>query len=291
MRFFNTIYTYLSQCLELMKIECSIFFWSRRWPLLFSMRARRELREGREGIFSLTISLIVKILLIDGGRGNIAFDTIERLFRDALGLDTKHTLLAMEIYQRELHSQKPFKEVIDQYFYFSKQHPVLLENLIDILYMAARADGVVCIEESRILDIAINTFNLSKQEVLRIKNRRVALEEIFLQKKRLEQEIFSRDSYGFRKEHFRDSRSQSQRSRSFYSQQGYRAPSGKQRECAYTILGASPKDSKVTIKKRYRKLVKKYHPDRLISQGLPEEMIHVYTERFRKIQKAYEEIV
>jgi len=58
----------------------------------------------------------------------------------------------------------------------------------------------------------------------------------------------------------------------------------------YSILGCSRSDSDETIKTSYKKLVKDYHPDVIASKGLPEEFTRFATEKFREINKAYEEI-
>ena len=59
-------------------------------------------------------------------------------------------------------------------------------------------------------------------------------------------------------------------------------------ESAYQILEISSQASNDLIKKAYRKMVKKYHPDKL--QHLGEEHVKVAEEKFRKVQKAYESI-
>jgi DnaJ like chaperone protein len=59
---------------------------------------------------------------------------------------------------------------------------------------------------------------------------------------------------------------------------------------AYHVLGCSSEDSVDTIKKRYRKLVQDYHPDKIASKGLPEEFNQLAHEKFREIQDAYETI-
>lgn len=59
---------------------------------------------------------------------------------------------------------------------------------------------------------------------------------------------------------------------------------------AYQALGVKKEDSDADIKKAYRRLVREYHPDKLMGQGLPEEMIKEATERSQEIQTAYDTI-
>jgi len=58
----------------------------------------------------------------------------------------------------------------------------------------------------------------------------------------------------------------------------------------YKILGTSKSASPGEIKKAYRKLVSQYHPDKLISRGLPEEMMELAKTRVREINTAYDQI-
>ncbi|PID46832.1 MAG: co-chaperone DjlA [Proteobacteria bacterium] len=57
---------------------------------------------------------------------------------------------------------------------------------------------------------------------------------------------------------------------------------------AYQALGVTEDVSDSVLKKKYRKLMGEFHPDRLIGQGLPEDMIKVATERAKEIQAAYD---
>ncbi|RCL83146.1 MAG: molecular chaperone DjiA [Alphaproteobacteria bacterium] len=58
----------------------------------------------------------------------------------------------------------------------------------------------------------------------------------------------------------------------------------------YKILLSKSSDSDAEIKKKYFKLVKEYHPDSLVSKGLPEEFLKFANERLANINEAYERI-
>ncbi|MBT7227587.1 MAG: DnaJ domain-containing protein, partial [Gammaproteobacteria bacterium] len=64
-----------------------------------------------------------------------------------------------------------------------------------------------------------------------------------------------------------------------------------QLSAAYTALGVKQSNSDSQIKRAYRKLISDNHPDKLIGQGMPEDMVKLATERTQEIQKAYELIV
>jgi len=59
---------------------------------------------------------------------------------------------------------------------------------------------------------------------------------------------------------------------------------------AYKALGISKDSTDAEIKRAYRKLISQYHPDKLIGQGLPEDMIAMATEQAKEIQLAYDMI-
>jgi DnaJ like chaperone protein len=58
----------------------------------------------------------------------------------------------------------------------------------------------------------------------------------------------------------------------------------------YAVLGVRPTDPDDVIKQHYRKLVQDYHPDKIISKGLPEEFVKFANDKFREIQQAYDAI-
>lgn len=80
-----------------------------------------------------------------------------------------------------------------------------------------------------------------------------------------------RDSIGSDMEDFRDE--------NFHSDNLY---------ALYEILEISPSDDKQAIKKQYRKLATKYHPDKYAGKELPIDMVKFAEERFKDINYAYD---
>jgi DnaJ like chaperone protein len=59
-------------------------------------------------------------------------------------------------------------------------------------------------------------------------------------------------------------------------------------EHTYAALGLTPDATDEEIRRTYRQLVQEYHPDRIVSQGMPQEFVEYATERFQEIQQAWE---
>jgi len=57
---------------------------------------------------------------------------------------------------------------------------------------------------------------------------------------------------------------------------------------AYKALGVTKDSTDAEVKRAYRKLMSQYHPDKLIGQGMPEDMIAIATEQAKEIQLAHD---
>ena len=59
---------------------------------------------------------------------------------------------------------------------------------------------------------------------------------------------------------------------------------------AYAALGVEESASDRDVKQAWRRLMSQYHPDKLIAEGMPEDMVKMATERTQEIQNAWEHV-
>ena len=69
---------------------------------------------------------------------------------------------------------------------------------------------------------------------------------------------------------------------------GGQANSATAMDDAYKALGITKDNTDAEIKRAYRKLISQYHPDKLIGQGMPTDMIAMATEKAKEIQQAHD---
>lgn len=148
----------------------------------------------------------------------------------------------------------------------SRDNPGLIRLFIDIQYRVAKVDGL----SSKKQEALNNIFSLLGFAPLHRQSRFY--------------EDFFHDST-YKQTH----QQQQQNTSSSSHRRSYHTP-GNMLDHAYGILGITPTASQQDVKKAYRRLISKNHPDKLIAKGLPEDIIKKANERTQKIRKAYEQI-
>lgn len=68
------------------------------------------------------------------------------------------------------------------------------------------------------------------------------------------------------------------------------ASAGLSLDRAYDVLGVDAAATDSEVKKAYRRLLSQHHPDKLVSKGLPEEMMKVAAQKTHEIKQAYEKV-
>lgn len=72
--------------------------------------------------------------------------------------------------------------------------------------------------------------------------------------------------------------------------QGSTAPRAPSLEDAYAVLGVDRNASDAEVKKAYRRLMSRHHPDKLAANGLPQDMVELAEEKTREIRAAYDQV-
>ncbi|WP_276921676.1 co-chaperone DjlA [Frischella perrara] len=189
-------------------------------------------------------------------------------YMDQLQLDNEKRKLAQDSFNRGKSQGYPLRERLRelyiQYRYRKKVLMVFCEQLIQ----AALNDGYLDDKEKIILDIVAEEFHISKTQMA-----------LYIQ--------MIMASYQFQRQQYSYRNQQSQQNH--YHQRYYQhTESINELNNAYKILGVNASDDIATIKRAYRKLMNEHHPDKLVSKGLPKEMLEAAKKRAQEIQLAYD---
>ena len=169
---------------------------------------------------------------------------------DEMQLSDAHRRLARRLFREGRAADFPVGEVLDQLRRECRYSGHLVTMFVEILLHAAFADGELHARERALLESVCARLRLPPGEL-----------------DRLEATV--------RAEH--------------------RARSGKPSDAlspgdAYAILGVDETCSDAELKRAYRRMMSRHHPDKLMAKGLPEEMMRVATEKTRDIKAAYDRL-
>lgn len=187
--------------------------------------------------------------------GRVSEDEIRRareiMHRMNLNEQMRHT--AIKLFNQGKQPDFPLMEVMEQFRSECHRRRNLMQMFVEILLHACYADGSIHPAEREVLEKVASQLGFSSLELQHL-------------------EALVRNA-----QHFGG------------GFDGETAVSAKDtlRE-AYEILGVSEDSSDAEVKKAYRRMMSQHHPDKLVSKGLPEEMIRLATEKTQEIKKAYE---
>ncbi|MDO6695026.1 co-chaperone DjlA [Aliiglaciecola sp. 3_MG-2023] len=156
----------------------------------------------------------------------------------------------------------PVEEVLREFKASCHGRRDVLQVFLEILIQAAFVDGKLDKKEQHVLESAARHLGFKEHEFLYLLSM-------------YEAEI------RFRTGQAGGSRGRTHSQQPHYSQQQSLAD-------AYKILGVNENDDGRTIKKAYRKLMTEYHPDKLVSKGLPKQAIEIAKNKAQDIQSAYD---
>ena len=169
---------------------------------------------------------------------------------DELQLGDAHRQLAQRLFQEGRSRDFPVGDVLDQLRRECRYSSHLITMFVEILLHAAYADGELHGEERALLESICARLRLPDGELDRLETT-------------------------VRAEHHARSGKPS----------GALSPAD-----AYAILGVDESCSDAELKRAYRRMMNRHHPDKLVAKGLPEEMMRIATEKTREIKAAYDRL-
>ena len=203
--------------------------------------------------FAATFVVMGRLAKADG---HVTRDEIQAAdaLMDQMGLSPRLKQVARNLFNQGKQPDFDLDEVLDQFRQECHRRRSLLRIFIEIQLQAAYADGFLHPDERQLLLHICETLGFTRFE-FNVLEAMVRAEQ-----------------------HFR--RVASARPE---------RPGLRLRD-AYALLNVNPNADAAEIKRAYRRLMSQHHPDKLVSKGLPEEMLKVATQKTQDIKAAYETV-
>lgn len=206
--------------------------------------------------FSATFSIMGHIAKADG---HVTKDEIAmaRQIMDHMKLDAEQKRAAIELFNKGKQADFDLDGVLAQFKQVAHRRTTLLQMFLEIQLHAALADGKIDSDEQLIINKIAQRLGFSTRHIEQL--TALVRSNLGLGGNRY--------NYGYAEAH----KSQAELLKE-----------------AYEILGIKRSASDAEVKKSYRRLMNQHHPDKLVSKGLPEEMIQMATEKTQQIKAAYD---
>jgi len=191
--------------------------------------------QKQEAIFAAGfIALCAKMAKADGIVTREEINVFKKSFRVPPN-DAKRVAWLFDQAKKEMDGYEGYANQLYSNFY---NQPAVLEQIVDLLFHIAMADGIMHPAEMDYLNEVAQIFMISESDFSRISESHMVA--------------------------------------------GKSDP--------YTILGVSYDATDKQVKSAYRKLIKEHHPDLLMAQGVPEELIEVATNKMAIVNNSYDKI-
>ncbi len=255
---------------------CWYFFWHPDWQFfdrgLASHFANPHLlyhQEKREVVqkmfFQATFSVLGYLAKVDGRVSEQEIKMAELLMAE-MGLSKEQKKLAKYLFNEGKNPAFKLESALVHLRKVCHDNRELLKLFIDIQYRAAMIDGLSQ-PKIKALDLIFSYLGFAPLH----------------QQYRFYEDFTGTSSHHHSKQE-RSSSSSSQQRQSAYQP----PPPPNSLAQAYALLECSESATRQEVKKAYRRLLSRNHPDKLIAQGLPEEMIKIANNKTHQIMKAYE---
>ncbi len=244
-----------------------------------AQRKRREfIKENREQIgsyyFKTTFLLAGHVSAADGIVCQGERRKLNQRFV-ALKLDDEQIQVANDYFQQGQCADFNVGVALDEFVRMCGDIPALCESLLTTQCMFAEASGEVSMAEFRIIECVAKRLDLQRQfdELLAEFKLRAEVHAEEIAREKMQERLRQRDK--------RRSEAEKERVNKKLS------PEKRNLKLAFAVLGLGENASITEIKRAYRAQIKRHHPDTLLANGYPEELLIEATKRSAEINKAY----
>lgn len=208
-----------------------------------------SLRVAQNQLMDSTFSIMGAICKTDGVVTRNEIDMVEQIF-NMLGLGEEQRAQARSAFNRGKQPGFDLDSAVDSFAALTRGRGALLQLFLQLQCMAIAADGKVDRAEHEMLVRIARRLGFSEQDVRQL-------------------EALLRAAPGG-------------------AAGGGAQASATRLDDAYEALGITAAATDSEVKRAYRKLISKNHPDKLAARGLPQSMRAVAEERSRELNKAYD---
>ena len=200
--------------------------------------------------FTSTFSIMGYLAKSDGRVSEQEIHTARHVMSQ-MRLSEEQKAAAMHLFNKGKQSDFPFEEVLEQFRRECARRTSLIQMFLEIMVSTAMADGVLHAEEKKLLYQISDHLHYPRKFFERLLSMVQG------------QQHYAHNTQGSGRVTLKD---------------------------AYAVLGVDEGASDGDIKKAYRRLMNQHHPDKLVSKGLPEEMMTIAKEKTQEIKAAYEDV-
>ncbi|MBL4910536.1 MAG: co-chaperone DjlA [Alteromonadaceae bacterium] len=211
---------------------------------------------ARQAAFFYTSFSIMGYVAKANGRVSEHEIAFARTYMNKLGLQAELRQQAQDAFREGKMAGFPAVERLKSFKRSCGNRHDLLLMFLEIQIQLAFADGELDNFERQALHTIANTLGFSSEDLNKLLEMIVAGAEFHQQS----------GTHGF----------------------GQKTASTSQLNNAYKVLGVDDKASTQELKKAHRKLMAQHHPDKLVSKGLPPEMMEMAKQKTQDIQAAYD---
>lgn len=199
--------------------------------------------------FTATFSVMGRLAKADGRVSQDEIRQAQAVMAE-MDLDASMRRTAVSLFDQGKSDDFPLEDVLDQFRRECHGRSTLIRVFIEIQLQAAYADGVMDRAERELLVHICHRLGFSELEFHRLEQMARA------------------------ERHFAGGRAAQKR--------------GPSLEDAYALLGITAGAKDAEVKRAYRRLMSQHHPDKLVSKGLPEEMMKIAAQKTHEIKQAYD---